>query len=188
VDRLTTEPLTGSHRWVPAVGGVLIVDGRIVLIRRGNPPARGRWSLPGGRVENGESPAAAIVREMAEETGLPVRVVRLLAVVDIPTSVPRRPGDPVRSPAGGAAGEPLDVCGYRVSEYLLETDAPTVMLRAGSDASDIGWFTPAEASAADLTDGLAEHLRSWGVWGGDLSPGGSGPPTAAAQPPDPCSR
>ena len=52
------------------VGAVAVVDDRLLLIRRGHGPAAGEWSVPGGRVEGGETLAEAIVREVAEETGL----------------------------------------------------------------------------------------------------------------------
>ena len=58
---------------VPCVGGLAYDDeGRLLLIQRGHEPGRGLWSVPGGRVEAGEDDAAALVREMREETGLEV--------------------------------------------------------------------------------------------------------------------
>lgn len=68
----------------PIVGaGAIVFDarGRLLLIERGRAPARGLWSVPGGKVEPGESPAEAVVREVAEETGLAVRVIREVGVV-----------------------------------------------------------------------------------------------------------
>ena len=70
-----------------AVGGVVLDPGgdgpRVLLVRRGRPPGEGRWSLPGGRVEPGERLAAAVVRELLEETGLVVEVGPLVEVAEI---------------------------------------------------------------------------------------------------------
>ena len=52
------------------VGGVAVLDGNLLLVRRGHGPAAGQWSVPGGRVEHGETIAEAVVREVREETGL----------------------------------------------------------------------------------------------------------------------
>jgi ADP-ribose pyrophosphatase YjhB (NUDIX family) len=69
---------------VLAVGGV-VVDraGRVLLVRRARPPGAGAWTLPGGRVEGGESLEAAIVREVREETAIATRVVCPLGAVNI---------------------------------------------------------------------------------------------------------
>ena len=67
---------------VVGVGGVLIRDGKVLLIRRGKPPLYGRWVVPGGTVELGESLEQALVREMREETGLEVVPLEVLTVFD----------------------------------------------------------------------------------------------------------
>jgi ADP-ribose pyrophosphatase YjhB (NUDIX family) len=72
----------GAPRPVVACVGAVVHDtaGRLLLIRRGQEPSRGLWSLPGGRVEPGETVAAAVVREVREETGLEVRPARIAGV------------------------------------------------------------------------------------------------------------
>jgi len=67
--------------------GAVVPDnaGRLLLVRRANEPGRGLWSLPGGRVEAGETDAVALAREVAEETGLTIRVGRLVGRVRIGT-------------------------------------------------------------------------------------------------------
>ena len=69
-------------RPIVGVAAVVIEDDRVVLVRRGRPPAYGAWSLPGGAVEPGETLEEAVVREVAEEIGLKVEVVEVVAVLD----------------------------------------------------------------------------------------------------------
>ncbi len=128
---------------IPCVGAV-VKDGRgrLLLIKRGHEPGAGLWSLPGGRIEPGETDAEALVREMQEETGLAVKPGRLLGRV-------RRPG---------LAGDVIDIRDY----------AATVtggMLRAGDDAADARWVTAAELATLAVTEGLLEILTEWGVLG-----------------------
>lgn len=70
--------MTGSpERRIRCVGAVVFDDvGRLLLIRRANEPGRGRWSVPGGRVEDGETDHHAVIREVAEETGLAIEITR----------------------------------------------------------------------------------------------------------------
>jgi 8-oxo-dGTP diphosphatase len=67
---------------VPAVGIVCLRDESVLLIRRGAPPRLGEWSLPGGRIEWGETARAAALRELREETGVEADLVGLIDVVD----------------------------------------------------------------------------------------------------------
>ena len=64
------------------VGAIILENNRVVLVRRGCPPALGDWSLPGGVVELGETIEKAIIREVEEEVGLKVEVIHLVAVLD----------------------------------------------------------------------------------------------------------
>ncbi len=74
-----------------AVDVVWLARGKVLLVRRGRPPFRGRWALPGGFVEYRETVEAAVARELREETGLLARSVRLVGVYSGPDRDPRHP-------------------------------------------------------------------------------------------------
>ncbi len=114
------------------VGGVVLSDQRVLLIRRGKQPLVGRWSIPGGTVEWGETLEQALVREMAEETGLEVEPQELLTVFDWI----EREGDRV-------------VFHYVIADYLCRCLSGTA--RAGSDALEVRWVGPEELEQLDLT-------------------------------------
>ncbi len=67
---------------VPTVGVVCLRGDQVLLIKRGTPPRLGQWSLPGGRLERGETTAVAALRELAEETGVQAELLGLVDVVD----------------------------------------------------------------------------------------------------------
>jgi 8-oxo-dGTP diphosphatase len=136
---------------IPCVGAVIKDDqGRLLLIKRGHEPGAGLWSLPGGRIEPGETDAEALVREMREETGLTVQAGALLGSV-------RRPvpgGGPAA--AGGQDNTVLDI-----RDYAATVTGGT--LRAGDDAADARWVAAGELPSLPITEGLVEALTSWGV-------------------------
>ncbi len=100
------------------VDGVLIEDGKILLIKRRNPPFQGRYALPGGFVEYGEMTEVAVVREVQEETGLKTEIVGLLGVYS----------DPERDPRGHTVS---------VVYFLKKTGGG---LKGGDDASEARFF------------------------------------------------
>jgi 8-oxo-dGTP diphosphatase len=97
------------------VDALILFEGKLVLIRRRNPPFKDSFALPGGFVEVGETVEAAVVREAKEETGLDIEIIKLLGVYS----------DPLRDPRGHT----VSVC------YLAKGRGK---LKAGSDAKDTG--------------------------------------------------
>ena len=127
---------------VPCVGAVVHDErGRLLLIRRGHAPSRGLWSVPGGRVEPRETEEAAVVREVAEETGLAVTVGALLGRV--------------RIPAGGVV--------FTVADFGCRLGVPGQRPVAGDDADEVAWVDAAELAALSCTAGLVEALTAWHV-------------------------
>lgn len=76
-----------SEKIIPGVGAVVFRGNDVLLIRRGMPPFKGQWSIPGGRVEYGERLEEAAAREVREETAVDIRILGLLGVYD---SLPRQ--------------------------------------------------------------------------------------------------
>lgn len=98
-------------------------DGEIVLIKRGKDPFLGSWALPGGRVEIGESVEQAAIREAREETGLDVKLDRLIGVYSDPERDPRRHTVSVvfhASPAGGVLKAATDASELTKTSRFLE--------------------------------------------------------------------
>jgi 8-oxo-dGTP diphosphatase len=123
------------------VGAIVIDDERMLLIRRGQGASIGEWSIPGGRVEWGETMAEAVVRELEEETGLEGVVTEFVGVVE-------RIDDEYH---------------YVICDYLVEIIEPD-KVRAGDDATDAIWIRlDGVADHPGLVDGLAEFLHDHGL-------------------------
>ncbi|KAA2264113.1 NUDIX domain-containing protein [Solihabitans fulvus] len=127
---------------IRCVGGIVHDPaGRLLLVRRANAPGKGLWSVPGGRVEPGETDSAAVTRELREETGLSVTVGTLAGMVVRP------------APTGF-----FEIYDYRCQVIHGQ-------LTAGDDAADAAWvdaaiFATLQRDGA-LTDGLAAALSDW---------------------------
>lgn len=128
----------------PRVGvGAVVLDGeRVLLVRRGGPPSAGKWSLPGGLVELGETSIEAVHREVAEECGLDVRVIDVAGVLD----------RVIRDDEGRVRYH------WVLVDYLAVPAAGTACC-AGSDAAEARWVPIAEVPRLEITDGLVDMIR-----------------------------
>jgi ADP-ribose pyrophosphatase YjhB (NUDIX family) len=127
----------------PRVGvGAVVLDGaRVLLVRRGRAPAAGKWSLPGGLVELGESTREAIVREVEEECGVRVRVVDVAGVLDRVT----------RDREGRVQYH------WVLVDYLAVAESDGIS--AGSDAAECCWIEIERIGELETTDGLLDMIR-----------------------------
>lgn len=122
------------------VGGVVISNGRVLLVRRGAPPLEGEWSIPGGLLEVGETLIAGVRRELLEETAVEVRVVELIEVFERIN---------------------LDVSGkarhhFVVLDYLCEPLSGEAS--AGSDVTDVAWATPEDFEKYSLSEAVTRLI------------------------------
>ena len=147
------------ERPVVGVGGVVIVGGRALLIRRGSEPLLGQWSIPGGTLELGESLESGVIRELKEETGLTVRIVEMIEVFD-------RIYEDEADAAGGETGKSSNAATakkkgpryhYVIIDYLCERlDGEA---KAGSDVTDVALATEDEFAKYGLTETATRILR-----------------------------
>jgi 8-oxo-dGTP diphosphatase len=129
--------LTGSRSYperpILAVGGVVIHESRVLLVRRGQPPLEGRWSIPGGILEVGETIAKGIERELREETGIDVRVRDLIEIYE---KVLRDQEDRPQYH-------------FVILDYLCEFVEGTA--EAGGDVLEVTWASEQELESLALT-------------------------------------
>lgn len=123
-----------------AVGAVVVDHDRLLMVRRGRGPAAGAWSVPGGKVEHGESLLEAVTRELREETGLEGLCGPLLGWAE-------RLDDE----------EHFVILDFEVT--VVGDDQPT----AGDDAAEAAWVALHEVIDLPLVDGLAEFLHDQGI-------------------------
>ena len=129
-----TAPIVG-------VGAVVWKDDRLLLIRRGRNPRKGSWSLPGGRQELGETVNQAAAREIREETGIEIRILDTLAVIDL-----------------------IDRDGEAIAHHYTVIDVQAEWVageaRAGDDAEAVAWVRPDQLDGYDLTEKLREVIAA----------------------------
>lgn len=121
------------------VGALAVDDGQLLLVRRGHGPAAGEWSVPGGRVEAGETLAEAVLRELREETGL----------------------EGVCGPLVGWVERIGPDHHFVILDFAVTVLDPSTP-RAGGDATEAAWVPLAEVPGMRLVEGLAEFLYEHG--------------------------
>jgi 8-oxo-dGTP diphosphatase len=129
-----------------AVGAVCVDDDALLLVRRGRGPAQGEWSVPGGRVERGETLHEAVVRETFEETGLEVVVDRFL----------------------GWSERIDDDYHYVILDFVVTALDPAQAPVAGDDAAEAAWVPIAGVTDLRLVSGLYDFLRDHGALDGEV--------------------
>lgn len=129
-----TEPI----RPTLAASAAVFREGRVLLARRGFDPGLGLWSLPGGRVEPGETVAQAAAREVMEEVQVEAQVLGVAAVLDFIT---------------------IDEAGLLKSHFVVIAHAALWQAgepQVGEEATEIGWFLPGEVAGLATTRGLSD--------------------------------
>ena len=126
---------------VVGVGAVIVNEGKILLEKRKNAPGKGKWSIPGGLVELGESTEQAVIREVKEETGLEVEEPRLIDVVN---------------------NVSLDGKGRIKYHYVIVDYTAKVkrgVPKAASDADELKWVLLSEVQQYDLTESFRDFFQ-----------------------------
>jgi 8-oxo-dGTP diphosphatase len=123
------------------VGAVVWDGGRVLLERRGQPPAQGSWSLPGGLIEVGESAEDAVRREVREECGIEVTIGQMLGLFE-----------PIQRESDGRVRYHFVVIDFLAHYHAGE-------LQAGDDAAELRWVTPGELDAYALMRATREMIE-----------------------------
>jgi mutator protein MutT len=123
-----------------AVGAIVVNENALLMVRRSHDPGKGLWSLPGGRVEQGESLVDAVRREVAEETGVEVEVGELAGILELPDTEPH----------------------YVILDFHASV-ANDAGLSPGSDAGEVRWVPLDEVASLECTPRFVETLTAWRV-------------------------
>jgi len=126
---------------IVGVGGVIIRDDRILLERRRNDPGKGKWSIPGGIVELGESTEEAVIREVKEETGLDVENPELIDVVN---NITKDEKDQIKYH-------------FVIIDYSVKLKGGKP--KAASDAEQLEWVSLESVEEYDLTKTFREFFQ-----------------------------
>jgi 8-oxo-dGTP diphosphatase len=122
------------------VGAIAVDNDRLLLVRRGHGAAAGEWSVPGGRVEAGETLAEAVVRELLEETGV----------------------EGVCNDLVGWVERISDDSHYVILDFRVDVLEPSEPV-AGDDAAEAAWVPLSDVADLLLVEGLAEFLHENGI-------------------------
>jgi 8-oxo-dGTP diphosphatase len=126
---------------IVGVGAIMLCDGKILLEKRKNDPVKGKWSVPGGLVELGESVEQTVIREVKEETGLEVEKPEHIDVVD---NIVRDEGGQIKYH-------------FVIIDYVVKLKGGR--LKAASDAEELSWVALNDVERYDLTKTIREFLR-----------------------------
>jgi len=127
---------------IAAVGAVVILDNKILLVKRAYPPGAGKWSIPGGVVEAGERISDAAMRELREETGLEAEPLGILWVLN----------NIVRDESGRVKYH------YVIVDVLFDSSTLRGELRPGGDVTGVSWFTFEEAVSSPKVSKTVKRL------------------------------
>jgi ADP-ribose pyrophosphatase YjhB (NUDIX family) len=122
-----------------AVGAIVVSDGTLLMVKRGREPAKGLWSIPGGRVEFGEYLADALAREVKEETGIDIEVGDLIGIAEV-------------------VGDPH----YVILDFGARVVGPDDPTPSG-DVAEARWVTFEEVLALPCTPRFVELMQAWEV-------------------------
>jgi 8-oxo-dGTP diphosphatase len=129
-----------SKKPQPASSAIIERDGRYLLVLRSKPPSDAMYAFPGGRGEEGETPAETAIRELLEETGIQGEKPMLFATYDLPGREDG-PGSP----------------SFFLSVFKVKAD-PMAVAVASDDAAGVGWYTAAEIEKLPAPDSVRECI------------------------------
>jgi mutator protein MutT len=133
---------------IPAVGAIILNDGHVLLIQRGQAPAKGKWTLPGGVIEVGESPENALIREIQEECALDITIQGIVKVIN----------KVFRDDQGKIMYH------YVILDYLASCQSKNLChelpIQARSDVINVRWVPVHDLSCYDTTEGLLDIIHA----------------------------